>query len=188
MFNIIKNVNMIFTNRPNTPHEINGRVIWESRSVAVVCVVVLYKHNTPYILVSKRGPKSPDFIGKMNLVAGYLDWDETGKEASVRECWEETGFDLLGFKDYRSIMSSNLDDPWQVSTVPKNNLQNVTLRYGKVFKMRNESEFPFLTTAYNEVEGETEDPMWMPFEDIDKYEWAFNHDNVIKQYIYFNDL
>lgn len=179
---------MIFTNRPNTPHEFNGKVVWESRSVAVVGVIVLVKKKIPYILVSKRGPKSPDFIGQMNLVAGYLDWDETGRQAVARECWEETGFNLHGFKDFKRVMASHLEDPWQVSTTPKNNLQNVTLRYGKVFKIDDNAKLPKLTTAYNEVEGETEDPMWMPFEEIDKYEWAFNHDRVIKQYVYLNDL
>jgi 8-oxo-dGTP pyrophosphatase MutT (NUDIX family) len=179
---------MIFTNRPNTPHEINGRIVWESRSVAVVCVIVLLKNNVPYILVSKRGPKSPDFIGKMNLVAGYLDWDENGRQAVTRECWEETGFDLNGFVNFKRIFATHLENPWQVSTTPKNNLQNVTLRYGKIFKVDDDAELPKLTTAHNEVEGETEDPMWMPFEDILDYEWAFDHDKVIKQYIYLNNL
>ena len=93
---------MKFNNRPNICHNIPAktetglettRILWESRSVAVVCVVLLWKPfcKEPWVLVSQRGPNSADYQGLYNVVCGYLDWDETGFEAVLRETWEEVG-------------------------------------------------------------------------------------------------
>jgi ADP-ribose pyrophosphatase YjhB (NUDIX family) len=173
---------MKFNNKPNTPHDIDGKVIWEKRSVAVVGCTFIDKGSNTYVLVSRRGQKSPDFQGKMNLVAGYLDWDETGTEAVYRETWEETGFNLPKYMKKFHVSKNDLNDPWKTTTSPNNNLQNVTLRYGALLIMLDTDKFPKLTTKYNEVPGETEDPIWMPITDIHKYEWAFEHDKVIESY------
>lgn len=171
-----------FNNRHNTQHIINGRVVWESRSAAALCVVLLYKGNDTYVLVSERGIGSPNYVGKMNLVAGYLDWDENGTECVCREAWEETGFDLVKYKNKFKVQFSSLNDPWDVNTDHNDNeLQNVSLHYGIVLKMEDE-DLPELTNKYNEVPHETENPMWMLISDIDKYQWAFKHDKVIFKY------
>jgi len=142
----------------------------------------MYRDLIPYVLVSKRGPKSADFKGKMNLVAGYLDWNETGFEALVRETWEETGFNLRDYLESNSAYHSHLIQPWSVTTKPGENHQNVTLRYGVCFKIKPDEEFPTLTTEHNEIVGECEDPMWLPFSDVKNHEWAFNHDKVIREF------
>jgi 8-oxo-dGTP pyrophosphatase MutT (NUDIX family) len=174
---------MEFKNRKNKSYEIDGKTIWHSRSVAVVGVIVVYKDNIPYILVSKRGENTPEEQGKMNLVTGYLDWDETAPEAFCRECWEETGFNVERYSKEFEILKNNLNEPWQISTNPKtkNKLQNVSLRYGVILKT--EKELPELTTEYNEIEGESEEPMWMPLSNINNYKWAFNHDKLIQEYV-----
>jgi 8-oxo-dGTP pyrophosphatase MutT (NUDIX family) len=164
------------------PHEINGRVVWESRSVAVVGVIMVYKGTIPYVLVSRRGPNSADFQGKMNLVAGYLDWDETGTQALIRECWEETGFDVMKYTSKFIVSLNNLENPWSVNTLPTTNHQNVTLRYGILMKMSKTDEFPSLTTEYNEIEGEIENPQWLLLSEVQNHEWAFDHDIVIQSY------
>lgn len=174
---------MEFKNRPNIPHEIEGRTVWESRSVAVVGVVILYDSNgNGYVLASRRGPNSADYKGKMNLVAGYLDYDENGTEAVVRESWEETGFDILEHKKKLLVIKNNLYDPWSVNTEITTNLQNITLRYGIILYLPENEEFPSLTTEHNEIVGECEDPVWMPLDQFQKHEWAFNHDQVILEY------
>jgi len=185
---------MKFNNRPNTPHKVGDRIIWESRSVAVNGVVILYVpgKQVPYVLVSKRGPKSADYQGYMNLIAGYMDWDESGPEALYREAWEEVGLDLREFaypeKNGQNsafldkVISNDLEQPWYVKTEPDENRQNISLRYGVALKMK-ESVLPELSLENNEVLGEVENAMWLPVNQLSNYSWAFEHDKVIKEYL-----
>ncbi len=175
----------IFKNRPNKSYKIDGKEIWESRSVAVNLIVLVWTHDLkgPYVLTSKRGPAAADNKGKMNLIAGYLDWDETGEEATYRETWEECGIyipDLL--KNSSEIVTNDLDNPWYIATKPSENRQNISLRYGVALVLKS-NILPKLSTSNNEVPGEIENPMWMPLDDVNKYQWAFNHDQVIFDYI-----
>jgi len=180
---------MKFKNKPNKCHEItengNKRLIWESRSVAVNCIVVL-KNNLceQYVLVSERGPNAADFVGKLNLISGYLDWNESGTDAVYREAWEECGINLpeLINNSFNVVIKNNLNDPWEVETTPNENRQNISLRYG-VILMYNHIELPHLSTEHNEIKGEVEKSWWMPITDIDNYQWAFSHDKVIKKYL-----
>jgi 8-oxo-dGTP pyrophosphatase MutT (NUDIX family) len=173
---------MEFKNRKSIAYKVGNKKIYASRSVAVVGVIIIYKNLIPHVLVSRRGPNAEDFQGKMNLVAGYLDWDETGLDGLIRETWEEVGFNLREYVDKGDMICSSLSQPWSVNSTPTENNQNVSLRYGAVFQINPEDKFPTLTTEYNEVVGECEDPMWLSLEDIYNYEWAFNHDQVIGDY------
>lgn len=184
---------MIFKNKPNKCHTViekgKERIVWESRSVAVNLVVIAIvkakpgqsREYDPFVLVSKRGPKAADFQGKLNIVAGYLDWDETGPEAAFREAWEECGINIPEFvkQNYSSVILNHLNQPWHVKTEPDENRQNISLRYGVALRC---DELPTLTLKNNEIEGEVEDAWWMSINNIDDYEWAFNHDEVIKDY------
>ena len=180
---------MKFNNRENTAHKIDGRIIWESRSPAVNIVVIMTPtlNPEPYVLVAKRGPKAADYHGFFNLIAGYLDWDENATQAIYRETWEEVGLylDDLIFDSGNKVLQNDLNQPWFVQTNPDENHQNVSLRYG-IKLLTTNPKFPDLSVEHNEVEGEVEDPQWMPISKIDKYEWAFNHDKVIKDYLAYN--
>ena len=180
---------MKFKNRPNPFHKIGDQIIWESRSTAVNLVVLMVRnfYSDPYVLVSKRGPKAADYQGYYNVIAGYLDWDETGSEAVIRETWEECGLDLSEIMKENTILRSNLDQPWNVKTDPASNRQNVSLRYG-VKILTHKDNLPLLNTENNEIEGEVEDPQWMPINRINNYKWAFDHDLLIKEYIKFLKL
>jgi 8-oxo-dGTP pyrophosphatase MutT (NUDIX family) len=181
---------MIFKNKPNVSYEVkdekgNKKTIWNSRSVAVNCVVVLvgdFDMMGPFVLASKRGPNAADFQGKWNLVSGYLDYNESGTEAVYREVWEECGINIPAIIKTHKVISNDLIQPWHVKTEPDENKQNVSLRYGVIIKYKTGETFP-LSLEHNEVEGEVEEAIWMPIENIDKYEWAFNHDKVILEYI-----
>lgn len=175
---------MKFNNKPNKLHRINGRSIWESRSVAVNCVVIIKREGVeiPEVLVSRRGPNAADFQGKLNVIAGYLDYNETGTEAVYRETWEEVGLDLEQLTFDNRIMRIDLLEPWFVNTRPTENKQNVSLRYGVYIHLYN-NELPKLSLEYNEVVGEVSEAWWMPINDINRHEWAFNHDKTIKDYI-----
>jgi len=185
---------MKFTNRPNKIHKIGDRLVWESRSVAVNGVIIIYMpvHEAPYVLASRRGPNSADYQGMMNVVAGYLDWDETGTQALYRETWEEVGLDLQEFAypekngqdsaPWYEIIRNDLDQPWHVKTLPSANRQNVSLRYGFACKMKT-SKFPDLSLSNNEVEGEVSEAWWLPVNEIGLHQWAFGHDELVKEYL-----
>lgn len=178
---------MKFNNKPNKliVEHLTGDKYWHSRSVAVNLVVILTPTfpKIPHVLVAKRGPNAADYQGQYNLVAGYLDWDETGAQAVSRECYEETGLILQDLIEAPGVqvIRNDLNQPWHVKTDPKANRQNISLRYG--LKFSTQREFPELNTDNNEVAGEVEDPQWLPVEEIPNYQWAFDHDRVITDYM-----
>jgi 8-oxo-dGTP pyrophosphatase MutT (NUDIX family) len=182
-----------FHNRPNKFYTVideNGKekIVWESRSVAVNCVVIgvletsigKAKAFDPFVLVSKRGHNAADYQGKLNIVAGYLDWDENATEALLRESWEECGIDVIDFVKKNQILMYDLDQPWHVKTEPDENRQNISLRYGVAVTGKS---LPTLSLEHNEVVGEVEEAWWMSVNNIDDYDWAFGHDKVIKEYL-----
>ncbi len=154
--------------------EINGHTFWISRSVAVVGLVFGYDEDEKeYILAVQRGSGTPDpeFVGKWCLPCGYLDYDETLEEALEREVFEETG--VLLTKDTIELLEVNSD--------PKSDKrQNVTFRYQAIAKEETLANIP-LTTKNSEL-NEVSDIKWIPYSEVDNYEWAFNHKELIKQY------
>lgn len=182
-----------FNNKPNEcVTTTDGRKVWLSRSVAVVGVFIAYceKSKSFYVLIEKRG-NNPGFDkpGLWCLPCGYLDYNETGIEAIEREAWEEVGFDI---KKYPVYFRSNKisDQPWHVKTDPSENRQNVTLYYGCIFhvdKLEDIEIHPNNDCEPNEVA----DAKWVNigalflpnFIELNTYEFAFSHDEVIKKYL-----
>ena len=84
----------------------NGNDVWISRSNVVIPVVFKLHESTGeiYTLVEKRGP-AVSHPGEWCCPCGYIDWDETLKEACHREVKEETGLDL----DMDKIVFVNVD-------------------------------------------------------------------------------
>ena len=170
-----------FKNTPNKSYDVgNGKVVWDSRSVAVNVMVFLDYQDDIYVLIGKRGTGAADNIGKYNVPSGYLDRDETGPEAADREVWEETGFDLTQIDSLMidDVIVDYLQKPWDVNTLPGANRQNVSLRYGVFLRV---DELPELTTVFSEP-NEVAEVKWEKLEYIDEYEWAYNHDELIHDF------
>ena len=179
---------MKFKNIRNTPHNINDRIIWESRHVTVVGIIILYMDSKIYVLASTRGPNAMSENGKMNLVVGFLDWNETTSEAVIRECWEETGFNVPAYMKKYKIKLNNITEPWSINSDPnRHKSQNVSFRYGVILEASSNAKLPLLSVVNNEIVGEIENPIWLPIGDIDKHIWAFNHDELIKLYMLFSE-
>lgn len=150
----------------------SGKEFWISRAMAVlVGIVGETKAGTPCILAQKRGPKTPDpeFRGCWCLPCGYLDYDETLKEAAAREVFEETGLKL----DIEDLSF------WKINDDPNSDKrQNVTIRY--TYKLNENIEDIKLTSDFSE-DGEVSDIKWIDLRAINSYKWAFNHNKLAKE-------
>ena len=151
-----------------TEGEHAGTTLWSGRYCAV-CGIVWINHpiDGSIVLVTKRGSGAADFQGKWCLPCGYLEADETGKEGLCREIKEETGYEIppAFFK---------LED---VQTDPSEcNKGNVTIIYSVEL-----STFPVHGLQYTE---EVSKVKWISTEKLHEYEWAFNHNELIKRMFY----
>lgn len=161
-----------FKNRAN--EEVNlpdGRTIWLSRSPAVVAVVLVNTPDGTYILTEKRSAMM-DEPNKQALVSGYLDWDESGYDGIVRETWEETSFHIPAYKD--KLIFNNSLQPFYVHSDPWTDAkQNVSLTYIFIYNM----DLPMEIENFHDAEIDS--VKWMKDSEVDKYEWAFDHDRRI---------
>lgn len=169
---------MKFHNRPNElVKTADGRSLWISRSVAVAVCVILVKKKEAFVLVNQRGPGVPDYSGYWNMPCGYLDFDETAGEASIREVWEECGVDVPSLLPLSKV--SYFDEPWSVASGTSNPKQNVTLHHGLLAYV---DTLPALSPEHNEP-NETSDIRWLPLSELHSLEFAFNHVSRIEQFV-----
>ena len=168
-----------FKNKPNRSFYVGGEVVWHSRSSSIVAVIIAVVKGEYFVLINKRGGGAFDYKGKWNLCCGYIDWAESGPEAFEREVWEETGVDIEEIKKVNKILFDFTDQPFFVNTDPKENRQNISLSYGLVFET---DTLPETTSEYSEP-NEIADIKWIKIEDIDKYDFAFNHNQRIKMFL-----
>jgi ADP-ribose pyrophosphatase YjhB (NUDIX family) len=150
-----------------------GREYWISRSVAVLGIVkAIDKNGVKYILAEQRGTGTPDseYIGKWCLPCGYLDFDETCKQAVAREVREETGINI--HPENFELIAIN-DNPFD------DKRQNITFRF------RTELEGYIDDFELTDKFSETDEVMnikWIDLREIDNFKWAFNHEKIIKKY------
>lgn len=163
MEKIMKSNEFIKEQKKNFPIKKDGKTYWVSRSIAVLGLVIAERGDEHYILVNKRGEGCPDFQGMWNIPCGYLDYNETTKEAVSREIWEECG---VRIEPSAFVLHSINDDP------NEGKLQNVTIRY--VARVP-ESVMDIPLNNGNSETDEVDGIMWMNVNDIENYDWAFNH-------------
>ena len=149
----------------NFEFEYEGKKLWYSRSVAAVGLVISYDECNRYVLACKRGPGCPDEVGKWALPCGYLDFNESIEECMSREANEETGI-IINPKEWQLIgIDSNPDE---------DSRQNITIRFGTIIH-----KMPIICYEPNNEVTEVE---FIKVNEYDKYNWAFNHNELIKNY------
>lgn len=180
-----------FNNKPNTFYKTTcGRKIWHNRACAVACSILAVPLNNPedmHALLVKRGPSVDLAPSKYCVPSGYIDWDEDGSQAIIREVYEESGIyipNLLNddslFIEYDGVSEGF---PWFVNTDPNANRQDIVLHYGMFFYTK--EFFPKTSISYNETEGEIELVEWLPVSDLHRRDIAFGHDQKIYQFMDF---
>ena len=150
------------------------REYWISRSIAVV--VFVFAKDTfgeTYILAEQRGAGTPDpeYVGKYCVPCGYLDYDETIVQAAQRELNEETGL-TIPTSDFKLVNINDLPE--------SDKRQNVTFRYIVNSNILVEDLSKLFTTK-NSEKDEVSSIKFIELKDIDNYEWAFNHQKLIKE-------
>jgi 8-oxo-dGTP pyrophosphatase MutT (NUDIX family) len=166
-----------FNNIPNTPHKVGDTLVWHSRGTAVCAHIICVNPTTNkyYYLIGKRGDKLEYDPNLYNIVGGYIDWNENLKNATIREVYEETGFDISNI-NADSILYSKIKQPYFVDTEPNTKLQNIIFHTLFICKL---TDLPILTTKYAEP-GEVDTAEWISFDKIHEInDWAFNHKELI---------
>lgn len=151
----------------------SGKSYWISRSMAVTCVVVGIEREDKRILVERRGPGCPDNIGKLVCPCGYLDYDETLKEAARREVYEETGV-IINLWDLSII---------GINDLPTENRQNVTVRFmAKIPMIDLKIQLDTNTKDRGGEKDEVSEILLLSPDEVrnsDPNDWAFGHRELI---------
>jgi ADP-ribose pyrophosphatase YjhB (NUDIX family) len=154
---------------------------WISRAVTVEGIIFASKNEKMYVLTTKRTRFVVDGPNKYCVPGGYLDWNETGYDAMVREVYEETTLYLYDIGKY--CVFSNKKQPFFVMVDPDSDpRENVGLFYISVFDFP-EDKFPVDIELFKSKE--TAEVKWMPIKEIGNYEWAFSHDEYINDALSF---
>ena len=149
-----------------------GKEEWISRAMAVLAIVLgKDKDGNTYVLAQKRGEGTPDpeFVGCWCLPCGYLDYNENLHQAIAREVLEETGVNV--HPDNFELFYIN-DNPFS------DKRQNVTFRFRtKLEGYIDDWELSNKNSETNEVS----DIKWININEINNFDWAFNHNKIIKE-------
>ncbi len=124
----------------------------------VAAIISKLKGEKEYVLITKR--RVNPYINKWCLPGGHINKYETAEDAIIREVREETGL------DYNPKFYNYFDE-----IIPEQNLHAVVL----VFTGVSEG-----TPAKDNAE--ISDAEWILPDDALNYDFAFQHDKILKHY------
>jgi 8-oxo-dGTP diphosphatase len=152
----------MFKNVPNKSYQTTcGQTIWKSRNVAVAVLVMRANPENEsklQIIGVRRGPKV-SHTGQWCFPCGYLDYNEDIIEAAIREVYEESNI-LLEKSDL---------DFYNLDSDPSKNLQNVSVHFTAYITKEVE------LNGNNCEPGEVDEVKWIDIDEIENYDWAFDH-------------
>lgn len=187
-FNNVPNEHIVFNYDSGTGITIK-RDYWISRATSVDGVVLaLTDDGVVKILITKRSDIMHEEAGKYCVPCGHLDWQETRHNAMIREVYEETSLYLPDYDKYKIF--DNNKQPFMVKDNPSDSKnQNIAHIYVTVLDFRSTmKDFPI--EIENFTCGETSMVRWITSTDFytSVREYAFNHDEAIKEAILFFNL
>lgn len=176
---------MKFNNRQNKCLKtVDGGEVWNSRSVAVVGMILMRHEGEIYVLIGKRGEALPNEVGKYCMPCGFLDFDETCEEAVVREVYEETGLNLNKLTKSYTVVYDHLHFPWRINSEPDNKVQTVSMHYAICLEIeKGMGELPELNLDNNIDPTEVSEIKWVNINKLNEYDFAFGHDKVIRIFV-----
>lgn len=152
----------------NFPFIYRGKKFWFSRTVGVSQVIFAKnKQNMWCILAKQRGKGNSSFPHMWTLPCAYIDFNQTGEQATQKETYESTHVfvPLKNIKFFTALTS------------PSINKQNVELVYYTIIENKTIDDIP-ITLPPNNL-NVTENAKWIPINNIQHYNWAFDHDDMI---------
>ena len=155
----------------NFQFEKDGKTFWYSR--AVVCVTGLFltdDYGHKWVLANKRGTATQNEQGKWNLPVGFLDFNETCRQCAAREIFEETGVKV----------PENILHLYNVNSNPDDGNQDIGMRYTGIL---NGTPKDYPVNLEHMEKNEATAAKWIPIEEVDSYEWAWNHRELIKLFL-----
>jgi len=174
---------MNFNNVENKCHKtVGGEEVWDSRSVALVGMILMKHEGEIYTILGKRGTASPNEVGKYCMPCGYLDKNETCEEGVVREIFEESGFNVYKELIQCEEIVNNMNFPWKIHSHPDTEIQNVSMHYA-LFLKSGEGGLPELTIEHNAIKDEVSEVKWVNINDLNLYDIAFNHESTIRVFV-----
>jgi len=174
---------MEFNNVENRCHNtVDGSEVWDSRSVAVVGMILMRHEGEIYTILGKRGTACPNEVGKWCMPCGFLDKNETCEEGVVREIWEESGFNCIEAISKYEVLHDQMNFPWKINSTPDTDIQNVSMHYA-LFLKSGEEGLPELTIEHNAIEEEVSEVKWVNTNDLGLYDIAFNHESTIRVFV-----
>lgn len=175
----------------------DGKKYWISRASAVAAIIRAIKISVDgereiYFLASKRGNNCPDNIGKWQCTCGYVDYDETRAGAISREIEEELGLSL-----HKAIVSNrpgkfniyNFQELMTDDSPSHDARQNIVTRYlidlnyDYVENLLKKGVINTDTESRGGEKGEVDEIKLIPAEEVSKYDWAFNHHDLVRKYV-----
>lgn len=145
----------------------DGTKHWISRSTAVAAMIVT---SDDYILVVKRGKGAASHQGLWCLPCGYLDYGETLKEACARELLEETNL----------CISTSCLHLCEIDDDPTNFNQNISVIFYATLSVPHEY-CDAISAGTGGEPDEIEQAIWLPISEVDSLDFAFGHDELIKE-------
>ncbi len=128
----------------------------------VVVDVVLLNADRDAVLLVRRAPRLIEG-GKLAVVGGYVDLDESCAQAAAREVLEETGYQLT---DLQLLVI--LDGPRK-----NNKRQNIAFVYTAI-----------ATKQIGQPDNESTEQLWVPLEKLPpESDFAFDHYTHIMRYL-----
>lgn len=150
----------------------DDRKLFHSRSVTIVVILSCIVNGIKKFAIEKRGP-ALDKSGLWCLPCGYLDWNENAAQAVKREVWEEIGLNLD-----KLTLQNKIDQPIYVNSNPDDK-QNVSLRYVVTII---DNKYPKLIANNDCKLDEVTEAKWITIDELNNYEFAFEHNNLILKY------